>query len=97
MCVVCVSYPTISRDIVGGDISNTPIYWQYSGLAGANTQYQSLRSSETIQREVLTCNRAATLCVEEGNRQSAAHAGLLEAVVAAMRAHPQVAGVQEQG
>mmetsp|Transcript_23416 Transcript_23416/g.54186 ORF Transcript_23416/g.54186 Transcript_23416/m.54186 type:complete len:297 (-) Transcript_23416:569-1459(-) len=43
------------------------------------------------------CMRLTDLCFEEGNRQPAADAGGLEAVVAAMRAHPQATGVQEYG
>eukprot|EP00964_Phaeocystis_antarctica_P029336 scaffold16530_cov53-Phaeocystis_antarctica.AAC.1 len=42
------------------------------------------------------CCRIAGLA-EEGNRESAVEAGALEAVQAAMMAHPQVAGVREWG
>jgi len=40
------------------------------------------------------CERLADLCDEVQNRQAAADAGAIEAIVAAMQAHPQVAGVQ---
>ena len=40
------------------------------------------------------CHRIADLA-EEGDRESALEAGTLEAVRAAMKAHPQVAGVIE--
>ena len=40
------------------------------------------------------CHRIADLA-EEGDRESALDAGALEAVRAAMKAHPQVAGVIE--
>ena len=43
------------------------------------------------------CRRVADLCLEEGNRQPAADAGVLVATVAAMQAHPQAVGVQEYG
>ena len=48
-----------------------------------------------VAKEV--CGRVADLCTEQCNRQSAAEAGALEAVVAAMLAYPQVVSVQEQG
>ena len=43
------------------------------------------------------CHRIACLCAEVGNRQPAVEAGALEAVVAALLAHPQVAAVQQWG
>ena len=41
------------------------------------------------------CFRVADLCLVEGNRQPAVEAGALEAVVAAMWAHPQLRVVQQ--
>ena len=36
------------------------------------------------------------MCVPDGSEQAAAEAGVIEAVVVALRTHPKVAGVQEQ-
>ena len=57
-----------------------------------------LRAHKAVARVVVTaCNRLAALCLEEVNQPLAAEAGALEAVVEAMRAHPQAAGVQHEG
>ena len=37
------------------------------------------------------------MCAPDGSEQAAAEAGVIEAVVVALRTHPKVAGVQEQG
>lgn len=46
---------------------------------------------------VILCRRLADLTMPSGSAQAAAKGGAIEAVVAAMRVHPQVAGVQDQG
>jgi len=46
---------------------------------------------------ILGCKRLVSTCRDGGNRQLAAKAGVLEVVMAAMRAHPQVSSVQEWG
>ena len=43
------------------------------------------------------CTRLEVLCLPDGSEQAAADAGVLEAVVAAMQAHPQEADVQMRG
>ena len=43
------------------------------------------------------CGRLAALSHSVGSEQAATEAGVIEAVVAAMRAHPQRASVQEYG
>ena len=58
----------------------------------------TLRVHVSVSRvAVAACRRLANLCIEVQNRQLAAEAGAIEAIVAAMQAHPQVAGVQAHG
>ena len=58
----------------------------------------ALRAHMAVARAAeRACVRLAVLCMPEGSEQAAVEAGAIEAVVEAMRAHPQVAGVQEYG
>ena len=58
----------------------------------------ALRAHGSVSRVALAaCRRLVNLCQEAQNKQPAADAGALEAVVAALQAHPQVAGVQQFG
>ena len=43
------------------------------------------------------CERLQALCAPAGSEQDASDAGVSEAAIASMRAHPQAAGVQQQG
>ena len=43
------------------------------------------------------CERLQALCAPAGSEQDASDAGVVEAAIASMRAHPQAAGVQQQG
>ena len=57
-----------------------------------------LRAHVSVSRvAAAACMRLANLCMEDQNEQLAAEAGAIDAIVAAMQAHPQVAGVQAQG
>ena len=57
-----------------------------------------LRAHASVSRvSVAACNRLANLCIEVQNRQLAAGADAVEAIVAAMQAHPQVEAVQDMG
>ena len=62
------------------------------GMAEAVAVLQAHVAVARVAQEA--CHRVAALCLEEGNRQPAADAGALEAVVAAMWAHPHVAAMQ---
>ena len=58
----------------------------------------ALRAHVEAARVVeMACWRLTVLCEQFGGSQAAAEAGALEAAVAAMWAHPQVAAVQRQG
>jgi len=58
----------------------------------------ALRAHGSVSRVALAaCGRLADLCKEEENRQAAADTGALEAIMAALQAHPQDAGVQHYG
>ena len=58
----------------------------------------ALRAHGSVSRVALAaCERLADLCAEAQNRQAAANAGAIEAIVAALQAHPQVADVQLYG
>ena len=57
-----------------------------------------LRTHVAVARVAeMACKRLRILCAPVGSEQAAAEAGAIEAVVAAMRAHPQEEGVQENG
>jgi TolA-binding protein len=57
-----------------------------------------LRTHVAVARVAeIACERLRILCEPVGSEQAAAEAGAIEAVVAAMRAHPQEEGVQENG
>ena len=65
------------------------------GVAAAVT---ALRAHASVSRVAFAaCGRLASICAEEQNCQAAADAGTIEAIVAAMQAHPQHAGVQQFG
>ena len=58
----------------------------------------ALRTHVTVARVAeKICARLEVLCRPDGSEQAAADAGALEAVVAALCAHPQVAAVQVRG
>ena len=65
------------------------------GVAAAEA---ALRAHGSVSRVALAaCGRLADLCKDEQNRQAAADTGALEAIMAALQAHPQDAGVQQSG
>jgi hypothetical protein len=58
----------------------------------------ALRTHVAVARVAeMAGERLRILCAPEGSEQAAAEAGAIEAVVAAMRAHPQEEGVQKDG
>ena len=58
----------------------------------------ALRAHGSVSRVALAaCGQLVNLCKEAQNKQPAADAGALEAIVAALHAHPQDAGVQQFG
>ena len=57
-----------------------------------------LRALVSVSRvAAAACMRLANLCMEDQNEQLAAEAGAIDAIVAAMQAHPQVVEVQVEG
>ena len=57
-----------------------------------------LRAHGSVSRIALAaCGRLVGLCAEVQNKQPAADTGAIEAIVAAVQAHPQVADVQQYG
>ncbi|EOD24388.1 hypothetical protein EMIHUDRAFT_123616, partial [Emiliania huxleyi CCMP1516] len=65
---------------------------------GVAAAVAALRAHASVSRVALVaCGRLAELCLEAQNRQPAADTGAIEAIVAALQAHPQVVGVQQNG
>ena len=65
---------------------------------GVAAAVAALRTHVAVRRVAEeACHRVACLCTDVGNRQPAVEAGALEAMVAALLAHPQVAAVQQWG